>query len=269
MSLNRASDWDLLPALFRSGVLRWDWDAVTTAVATSRGSELESAAAELGLAVAVLPPTTPRVEQPWRITMTSGPHRPRPGLGRVIDLSVLWAGPLCTSLLRCAGATVTTVESSARPDGARRGDPALHQALHDGNAFVTVDFDDPDGVAELQRLVDGADVVVSSARMRALRQLGLDPFAAVERHPGLTWVGISAYGLTGPGANRIGYGDDAAVAGGLVLRGSTPAFFADAAADPITGLYAAIAALAVSAAGGGVVDVSLRDVAAHVARDIT
>ncbi|MDT7571114.1 MAG: hypothetical protein QOE05_1288, partial [Actinomycetota bacterium] len=79
----------------------------------------------------------------------------------------------------------------------------------------------------------------------------------------------TGYGLTGPWCNRVAYGDDAAAAGGLVVRGAAaggePLFCADAVADPATGLYAAIAAIACATSGGGVVDVALRDVAAHLA----
>jgi crotonobetainyl-CoA:carnitine CoA-transferase CaiB-like acyl-CoA transferase len=244
-------------------------------VSATSAADLAARAGELGLAVGVLPDGDEPSDPQWHArrnqngpcvihrSTSSGNSRP---LRRVVDLSALWAGPLCTSLLRRAGAQVVTVESTSRPDGARRGDPELHRLLHDGNAFVTLDFVDPAGRAELLRLVGEADIVVSSARMRALQQLALDPFELVERRPGLAWVGISAYGLTGPWRNRIGYGDDTAVAGGLVTREPTPAFWSDAAADPITGLYAAIAALEVSASGGGVVDAALRDAAAHVAR---
>lgn len=266
ISLNRAPDWELLPALFRTEQTQWDWESVASAAAQRDATDLEEAAAELGLAVAALPVQPPAVAQPWRITMTSSQRQGDATRRRIVDLSALWAGPLCTSLLRRTGADVLTIESTTRPDAARLGDPELHRLLHDGNAFVTLDFTDAAGRAELHRLVDEADVVVSAARMRALQQLGLDPFTMTERRPGLTWVGISAYGLTGAGSNRIGYGDDTAVAAGLVDRAPTPSFVGDAVADPVTGIYAAIAALAVSASGGGVVDVALRDAAAHVAR---
>jgi crotonobetainyl-CoA:carnitine CoA-transferase CaiB-like acyl-CoA transferase len=277
VSLNRAADWELVPALL--GIDADGWDDVATAIASTTSERLTSAAGLLGLAIAALPAGAIPADEQWRSRheraagpwVTTSGARARTGRApaRVIDLSSLWAGPLCASLLRRAGAEVVTVESTSRPDGARRGDPELHQLLHDGNSFVTLDVNDPAGLTELHRLIDQADVVVSSARMRALQQLGLDPFAMVERRPGLTWVGISAYGLTGPWSNRIGYGDDAAVAGGLVVREPTPAFYADAAADPITGLYAAIAAIAVSASGGGVIDAALRDAAAHVARPVS
>ena len=277
VSLNRRTDWELLPALF--GIEAAGWRDVAASVADMSSDVVTTRAGELGLAIAVLPTDNGAADEQWRsrhsdrpgpwvITRGTGEHTGR-APARVLDLSALWAGPLCASLLRRAGADVVTLESTGRPDGARRGDPELHRLLHQGNSFVTVDLHDSVGVAELHRLVGHADLVVSSARMRALQQLALDPFDIVERSPGLTWVGISAYGLTGPWSNRIGYGDDAAVAGGLVIREPTPMFCADAIADPITGLYAAIAALALSASGGGVIDAALRDTAAHIARPLT
>lgn len=256
ISLNRQDDWDLLPALFRTELAEWDWDAVTAAVATTANSDLEAAAIELGLALAVLPSEPPEIDQPWRITR-GGVGDGSPRLARVVDLSALWAGPLCASLLHHAGADVLTVESTTRPHGPR---------LFASHETVSLDFASTDGRAELHRIVQGADVVITAARPRALNDLGLDPTAMTQSNPGLTWVGITAYGMTGRWANRIGYGDDAAVAGGLVNRDPTPSFVGDAVADPITGLYAAVAALEVSAAGGGVVDIALRDAAAHVAR---
>ena len=256
MSLNRPDDWGLLPALLRTEVDAGDWDAVTTAVAVLSDADLEAGATELGLALAVLPAEPPPVDQPARITLTATQDAERQ-LARVVDLSALWAGPLCASLLHRAGAKVVAVESTTRPQGARE---------YPADELVSLDFAGADGRAELHRIVQGADVVITAARRRALHGLGLDPLAMTQSTPGLTWVAISAYGMTGPWSNRIGYGDDTAVAGGLVNRDPTPAFVGDAIADPITGLYAAVAALEVFASGGGVVDIALRDAAAYVAQ---
>jgi crotonobetainyl-CoA:carnitine CoA-transferase CaiB-like acyl-CoA transferase len=256
LSLNRPDDWDLLPALFRTAVDDWDWESVASAVAATRAADLESAAGELGLALAVLPAEPPTVAEPCRITRT-GSREAHARVAHVVDLSALWAGPLCASLLQRAGADVLTVESTARPDSGR---------VYEAKELVSLDFATADGRAELHRLVQGADIVITAARPRALQGLGLDPTAMTQLNPGLTWVGISAYGLTGPWSNRVGYGDDTAVAGGLVDRDPMPSFVGDAIADPITGLYAALAALEVHASGGGVIDIPLRDAAAYVAR---
>ena len=65
----------------------------------------------------------------------------------------------------------------------------------------------------------------------------------------------------------MAFGDDAAVAGGLVVRDAAgPCFCADAVADPVTGLVAAAACLdALSVGGRWLLDVAMVDVAAHLA----
>jgi hypothetical protein len=186
----------------------------------------------------------------------------------VVDLSSLWAGPLVAHLLGRAGAEVVKVESRARPDGARNGVPAFFDWLHAGHRSVVVDFASGEGRRDLRRLVEMADVVIASSRPRALAQLGIEPDDVVASGVGRIWVGITGYGARGDDGDRVAFGDDAAVAGGLVARDAAgdPVFCGDALADPLTGLYAAAAVQAAMAAGGGFrIDVSMADVAAHVA----
>ena len=63
---------------------------------------------------------------------------------------------------------------------------------------------------------------------------------------------------------RVAFGDDAAVAGGLVAHGpGGPCFLGDAIADPLSGIAAATAAAELVAAGrSGLVDVAMAGVAA-------
>ena len=161
------------------------------------------------------------------------------------------------------------MESLGRPDGIRSGPREFFDLLNAGHRSVALDFSSDAGREQLQRLLRRADIVVESARPRALRQLGIDAEALVEAVPGLVWVGISGYGRSEPGARWAAFGDDASVAAGLVVAtqdAGSPVFCGDALADPLTGLHAAVAALASWSAGGGhLLDLSLRDVAAHVA----
>jgi crotonobetainyl-CoA:carnitine CoA-transferase CaiB-like acyl-CoA transferase len=81
-------------------------------------------------------------------------------------------------------------------------------------------------------------------------------------------VSITGYGRDGDAAEQVAFGDDAAVAGGLVAYDDdgAPVFAGDAIADPISGLCAAVGALqAVRDGGGVIVDVAMRDAVAHVA----
>jgi len=60
-----------------------------------------------------------------------------------------------------------------------------------------------------------SDVVISSCRARALEQLEIEPAEVVSANGGI-WAGITGHGLFGSRQNRVAFGDDAAVAGGLI-----------------------------------------------------
>ncbi|WP_174415238.1 CoA transferase, partial [Nocardia vinacea] len=182
----------------------------------------------------------------------------------VVDLSSMWAGPLCAHLLGRAGARVVKVESTRRPDGARRGDPRFFDWLHGGHEQLAVDFHTPAGRETLRELVSTADVVIEASRPRALAQLGLAPGDRVHRD-GQVWLSLTGYGRAEP--MRVAFGDDAAVAGGLVgWDGGEPVFCADAIADPLTGVCAALAVCcAVLGGGGQLIDLSMRSTAAAFA----
>ena len=186
----------------------------------------------------------------------------------VIDLSALWAGPLCGDLLAGAGATVVKVESTQRPDGARRGTREFFDRLNGQKRSVAVDLQSHQGIRILRALVKKADIVIEASRPRALSQLGLDAGDLVAAHGGpQVWVSITGYGRSGEDANRVAFGDDAAAAGGLVVwQDDVPLFCGDAVADPLTGLTAAGACVdAVRAGGRWLLDVSMAAVSSDLA----
>jgi hypothetical protein len=187
----------------------------------------------------------------------------------VVDLSGLWAGPLCGRLFAELGAAVIKVESTTRPDGARNGSPAFFARMNAGKSCVSFDFEAESGRQALRTLIERADVVIEAARPRAMAQLGIDPGVIARSRPHTVWISLTAYGRTGPWSNAVGFGDDCAAAAGLVVRDAAgaPMFVGDALGDPIAGLMATAAGFAVLAAGGGaLVDVSLRDAALFVAQ---
>ena len=142
----------------------------------------------------------------------SGPRSHRP---LVIDLSALWAGPLCANLLWLCGARVVKVESADRPDGAREGDPAFHALLNQGKESVVLDFRAESGRRMLRRLLERADIVIESSRPRALRHLGIAAEDWVRSQDGRTWIGITGYGRDEPAGNWVAFGDDAGSRPGL------------------------------------------------------
>ena len=263
LNLARPSDVEALGALFERAVDDDPWAVAARAATRIAAQDLVDRAELLGVPAAVVPPRPrPAGGEPFHLRRQgeARPGAPRPLL--VVDLSAMWAGPLCARLLGRAGHRVVKVESTRRPDGARGGHPRFFDWLHHGHPSVALDFGSPSGRTALAQLVARADVVIESSRPRAVAQLGIDAEAVVARRPGTTWVSITGYGRA---SNRVAFGDDAAAAAGLVARDDDglPVFCADAIADPITGLYAAVGALTSIAAGGGhLVDAPMVDAVA-------
>lgn len=266
VSLTRPEDVELLPAWLGIEVPA---DADPWAPVADRLAGADDAAdllrwgRELGLPVALVGEVGP-VDDPIAATrLGDSPPPDRPPL--VVDLSSLWAGPLCANLLGLAGAEVVKVESIHRPDGARHGPKPFFDLLHGGHRAVALDLRSPEGVAELRRLLGEADVVIEASRPRALQQLGIDALDP-DAHGAKVWIGISGHGRDQPLGTA--FGDDAAAAGGLVAWGDDgePRFVADAAADPLTGITAAARTLDLLEQGGRWhLDIAMSRVAASVA----
>ena len=279
MNLPRDDDLDLLPAwlgLDGSGGDGPPWAEIGAAIADRPTRDVVDAAQELGLAVAMLGDPaesdaqlrfrgTEAVARPW-LVRRAGERGPRSSLEGVVvvDLSSLWAGPSCARLLGRGGATVVKVESTSRPDGSRAGDPRFHRWLHEGHDLVEIEFTSTDGRRQLRDLLAGADIVLEGSRPRAFERLGIEPAEVIAATPGAVWVSITGYGRCGPWRDRVAFGDDAAVAGGLVDSddAGAPLFVGDAIADPLTGVVAAALAAGAVASGGGLhIDVGLREIA--------
>lgn len=262
VNLARPSDLEALPAVVEGDVGAEVWAAVQAWAGSRTAGSAAERAQLLGVPAAALagasdgrPPVTVR---------TGGRREPR-AVPLVVDLTSLWAGPLCAHLLGLGGCRVVKVESTGRPDGARRGATGFYDLLHSGHESVALDFTDADDRARLRDLLAAADVVLESSRPRALQQLGIE----AEEHvaEGATWASITAYGRTGAWSDRVGLGDDVAGAAGLVAdHPGEPWPAGDALADPLAGAHAAAAVSAALLGGGGfLLDVSMCHVAAAAA----
>ncbi len=262
VSITRESDIDVIPAWLDVPPTGPDpWPVVERALATRAVAEVRDRAALLGLACGALGERSD--DRSPVLGDRRGEAGPRPVAGLVVvNLASLWAGPLAADVLARSGARVITVESTTRPDGAR-ATPEFFEALHGRCESVALPLGTEEGRRRLARLLERADVVIEGSRPRALEQMGIDAVELVERGPRL-WVSITAHGRAGDSGMRVGFGDDAAVAGGLVgWVDGEPRFLADAIADPLAGLTAAASVVQLAASGGRwMVDVALARVAA-------
>jgi hypothetical protein len=261
ITLSRPDDVAAVPALLQVDEAPTDpWPALQRWAATQSVSAVTERALLLDIPAAGLGETTaasPRVRR-----MGSRAYgRGLAGL-LVADLSSLWAGPLCGQLLARAGATVVKVESPRRPDGTRDGDRAFFDWVNGEKLSYCLDFDAQ--AEELRELLAVADIVIEGSRPAALERRGLGPDAVAPRS-GRIWLRIN-----GHDAPRPAFGDDAAVAGGLVGAAGPgfqgPVFCGDAIADPLTGLDAALAvAESLGRGGGELIHMSMAAVAATYA----
>lgn len=270
VNLARDDDWALLPAWLEMDACP-DLATLAAELALRPSALLTERAGWLGLAVAMdqAPRPAPwhivHAGEHWRGNTAMPEHAPR-----VVDLSSLWAGPLCSHLLHRLGADVIKVEGWDRPDGARFGNADFFNRLHAGKRSVALDWGTPAGTAQLRALLATADIVIEGSRPRALQQLGIEAEAWVAERPHRTWISLTGYGRCGPDAERVAFGDDATVAAGLshLMHDTTlqRLMVGDALADPLTGLHAALAAWASWCDGGSrLIGLSLVDTTRHVA----
>lgn len=274
INLARVSDWDLIPAWLEKNIPH-DWQNVAAVLRNITVDGAVTRGRLLGLAVSAVRPA-PREYQSWLHSSISSINTTALALRTkstplVIDLSSLWAGPLCGHLLQMLGARVIKVESSQRPDGARFGAKNFFDLLNANKDCVALNLQSSEGHEQLRQLLLRADIVIESSRPRALRQMNIFAEEIILQNPALTWLSITGYGREEPQSNWVAFGDDAGVAGGLsqLLFDVTgeALFCADAIADPLTGMHAALAAWAgYLRGGGGLVALSLRDVVTHCAQ---
>jgi formyl-CoA transferase len=112
---------------------------------------------------------------------------------------------------------------------------------------VTVDLHRAGAVEVVGRLAAAADIVVTNFRPATLKRFGVDFDDLVAYRPDLVMVHISAFGRTGPYADRPGFARVAEAFAGLTHRtgdpDGPPVFAGYPVADGVTGIYAAFAAL--------------------------
>ncbi|WP_083745561.1 CaiB/BaiF CoA-transferase family protein [Variovorax sp. KK3] len=190
----------------------------------------------------------------------------------VVDFTQIGAGPTCTMLLADMGARVIKIES---PDGELgRGlgpgwigeDAALYHGFNRNKLGVSLDLKTEGGLAVARRLIAGADIVVESMRPGVMARLGLGHEVLSASQPSLVYCSISAYGQTGPYADRAGVDGIVQADSGLMsligLDGGEPCKVQAPVVDVMTGYVAAMAVLAKLAqrardGQGGQLDVSL------------
>jgi crotonobetainyl-CoA:carnitine CoA-transferase CaiB-like acyl-CoA transferase len=176
---------------------------------------------------------------------------------KVLDLSRVLAGPICSMILGDLGADVIKVERPGQGDETRGWGPPFDADGHSAY-FLAINRNKKSLAADLQNradralvveLISGADIVLDNFLPGALERLGIDRDQALQRNPPLIWCTISGFG---PASSRPGYDFVVQAECGWMSvtgeRDGPPMKIGVALADILAGKDAAIAILAAVAA---------------------
>ncbi|ACL38543.1 L-carnitine dehydratase/bile acid-inducible protein F [Pseudarthrobacter chlorophenolicus A6] len=172
------------------------------------------------------------------------PRRPLLGV-RVLDLTRVIAGPVSTRLLAALGADVLRIDPTALPE---LSDQFVDTSF--GKRSAVADLGRPGTRAALERLVAGADIVITGYRTGSLDRFGLDAASLLSARPDLAVVTLNSWGTDGPWSSLRGFDSIVQAASGIAhLYGTTddagwrPGALPVQALDHATGYGAAAAAV--------------------------
>ncbi|OKH61277.1 CoA-transferase [Mycobacterium sp. SWH-M5] len=202
---------------------------------------------------------------------------------RVLDLGVIVVGADTGRLFADLGADVVKIENSAFPDGLRGRLNMMSQTYasgHRNKRSIGIDLRSDEGRALAHRLAENADVVLTNFKPGVAQALGMDHATLRKVNPGIVVVDSSAFGPTGPWAERLGYGPLVRAAAGftdLWVYPDAPGEFCDTVTvypDHVAARIGALTALTLLArrertGTGGAVSVAQSEVMlSHLAGEI-
>jgi crotonobetainyl-CoA:carnitine CoA-transferase CaiB-like acyl-CoA transferase len=203
---------------------------------------------------------------------------------RVIDLSRVLAGPLCTQTLGDLGAEVIKVERPGEGDDTRNWGPphagplsAYFIGVNRNKRSVTLDLGAAEGRAVLDRLIRSGDVLVDNFKRGTLERWGFDDAWFEANAPAMIRCSITGYGSGGPKSDTPGYDFILQAETGLMaITGEVdgaPMKLGVAIVDICTGMQATIAILAALEARrrtgrGQRCEVNLHDTGLHILANV-
>jgi crotonobetainyl-CoA:carnitine CoA-transferase CaiB-like acyl-CoA transferase len=157
----------------------------------------------------------------------------RPALDglRVIDFTHFVAGPLATMTLGDFGADVIKVEAPNKGEDFRYYPPQDPELEAQGAPYlwtnrnkrsIGLDMKSAEGLKLARQLIETADVLVENFSTGVMERFGLDYEACAKFNPRLIYCSVSAYGRTGPYADRLGFDPIAQAESGFISMNGYP-----------------------------------------------
>ena len=169
---------------------------------------------------------------------------------RVLDLTSVIMGPVCTQILAGYGAEVIKIEAPVgdimRHAGAKTeaGMGAMFLHSNRGKKSVVIDLKTDEGRQHIGELLKTSDVFVHNIRPAAIARIGLHAEHVLQKHPGLVYAELTGYGVDGPYGSRPAFDDVIQAESGIASlfarqTGGAPAYLPALIADRLTGVTAA------------------------------
>jgi crotonobetainyl-CoA:carnitine CoA-transferase CaiB-like acyl-CoA transferase len=174
---------------------------------------------------------------------------------KVVDLTRVVAGPLCTQILADHGADVVKIEAPEGDETRRlgppfdaHGDAAYFCGLNRNKRSMALDLGSPAGREVLLRLMADADVAIENFLPGTMKRWGLDYAADLApRFPRLVYCSVTGFGADGPLGGKPGYDAVAQALCGLMSINGFPETGPTRVGIPVvdiaTGMNATIAIL--------------------------
>ncbi|MFO7746527.1 MAG: CoA transferase, partial [Orrella sp.] len=138
---------------------------------------------------------------------------------KILDLTRIVAGPLCTQNMADMGAIVYKIEKPGQGDDSRHmgAKPSVNSdqapidsamtflAYNRGKHSVTVDITHPEGAALVKALASHCDVMLENYKSGSLQRLGLDYESIKQINPSIIYCSLTGFGHDGPYAGRPAY----------------------------------------------------------------
>ncbi len=197
---------------------------------------------------------------------------------KVVDMSVMIAGPLAAMMLADQGADVVKVEAPGMGDmmrhlgSSKNGMTGIYVNNNRGKRSLVIDVKQEAGLDAMRRLIADADVLIQNFRPGAMDRMGLGWDAMRELNPQLIYTSISGYGPEGPSSGRRAYDNVIQASSGLASvqahpATGTPELFRTLVCDKATAytatqaITAALFARAMGSASGQHIELAMLDTA--------
>lgn len=205
-------------------------ESIPEAVATWDAQALEDATAKEGLCGAFARSGEEWLKHPQGIILQKLPvvevikignsppeplpagDRPLSGV-RVLDLTIILAGPTCGRTLAEHGADVLKIGSPGRQDG-----PLFDMDTGHGKRSAFLDLQKETDKEKVWELIRDADIFSQSYRYGALNKMGFSPEAVAKARPGIIYTSVNCYGHEGPWRERRGWEQLAQTVAGLAYK---------------------------------------------------